>query len=39
MEKARDEKIMQVLTKGQFIKYKELEKSSRPPKPGAEEIK
>jgi hypothetical protein len=33
LEKSRDEKIKQVLTKEQFVKYKELEKSSRPPKP------
>ena len=39
LEKARDEKIRQVLTKEQFIKYQELEKSSRPPKPGGEEKK
>ena len=36
LEKARDEKIKQVLTKEQFIKYQELEKSARPPKPETE---
>ena len=32
LEKARDEKIRQVLSKEQFVKYQELEKASRPPK-------
>ncbi len=32
--KARDEKISKVLTKDQFTKYMELEKSMRPAKPG-----
>ena len=36
-EKSRDEKIKQVLTTEQFVKYQELEKSARPPKPGAED--
>lgn len=33
IEKARDEKIRQVLSGEQFVKYQELEKASRPPKP------
>jgi hypothetical protein len=33
LEKARDEKIRQVLSGEQFMKYKELEKASRPPRP------
>lgn len=33
LEKTRDDKISKVLTKDQFTKYLELEKSSRPPKP------
>ncbi|MEI6436721.1 MAG: hypothetical protein WCP32_18000 [Bacteroidota bacterium] len=33
IEKARDEKIRQVLSKEQFVKYQELEKASRPAKP------
>jgi hypothetical protein len=37
LERSRDEKIKQVLTTEQFIKYQELEKSARPPKPGTEE--
>ncbi len=37
LEKARDEKISKVLTKDQFAKYMELEKTSRPQKaPGQE---
>jgi len=32
LEKARDEKIRQVLSWEQFVKYQELEKASRPPK-------
>lgn len=36
LEKARDEKIKQVMTKELFLKYQELEKSSRPSKPGGE---
>jgi hypothetical protein len=36
LKKARDEKIKVVLTNEQFIKYEELEKSARPPKPGEE---
>jgi hypothetical protein len=39
LEKARDEKIRQVLSKEQFAKYQELEKASRPPKPGDPEPK
>jgi hypothetical protein len=37
LEKARDEKIRQVLSKEQFAKYQELEKASRPPKPAGTE--
>ena len=32
LEKARDEKIRQVLSKDQFLKYQDLEKASRPPR-------
>ena len=39
LEKSRDEKIKQILTKEQFIKYQELEKSARPPKPDQKENK
>jgi len=39
LEKARDEKIRQVLTKDQFTKYQELEKASRPPRPNGPEPK
>jgi hypothetical protein len=39
LEKARDEKIRQVLSKEQFAKYQELEKASRPPKPNSPEPK
>jgi hypothetical protein len=33
LEKSRDEKVKQVLSKEQFATYLELEKNSRPPKP------
>jgi len=33
LEKSRDEKVKQVLSTEQFIRYMELEKNSRPPKP------
>ncbi len=39
LEKARDEKIRQVLTKDQFTKYQDLEKASRPPRPNGPEPK
>lgn len=39
LEKARDEKIRQVLSSEQFVKYLELEKASRPPKPNGSEPK
>ena len=34
LEKTRDDKIKQVLSTEQFTKYMELEKASRPPRPG-----
>ncbi len=33
LEKKRDEKIKQILSADKFIKYQELEKASRPPRP------
>ena len=39
LEKSRDEKISKVLSKEQFVKYQELEKTSRPPKPNGVEPK
>ena len=39
LEKSRDEKIRQYLSKEQFAKYQELEKVSRPSKPGGGEQK
>jgi|WetSurSiteA1Bulk_404760.scaffolds.fasta_scaffold72171_2 hypothetical protein len=33
LEKARDEKISKVLSQEQYLRYTELEKASRPPKP------
>jgi hypothetical protein len=38
-EKSRDEKIKQVLTNEQFVKYLEFEKSARPPRPDQKEGK
>ena len=37
IEKERDSKIQQILTKEQFAKYIELEKSNRPPRPEGNE--
>ena len=39
LEKARDEKIMKVLSSAQFSKYQELEKASRPARPAGNEPK
>jgi hypothetical protein len=39
IEKSRDEKIKQILSGEQFVKYQELEKSARPPKPDQKENK
>jgi hypothetical protein len=37
LEKARDEKVKQILSETAFVKYLELEKSSRPPRPSGGE--
>jgi hypothetical protein len=39
LEKSRDEKVKLVLSKDQFIKFQELEKTTRPPKPNDKEVK
>lgn len=39
LEKTRDGKISQILSKDQFVKYLELEKAARPPKPNGAEPK
>lgn len=36
LEKARDKRIEKILTAEQFLKYRELEKSARPPRPPRE---